>query len=237
VSEQNPAPEQGTPAVGGPEGAAPAEEIDWQARALAAEDRYGHLQPEYTRTTQEAATQRDQLQWYELLVTSEDADIRRQAAEALGFEFEEEQPSEPETDPVKPLQERLDRMEQTQSQRDQEAQDAEYARAMRAVLDERLEELMPGSQSDDGVKFDQDQVLAYAMHALPPAEDGLPDLQGAYDLLTQRQDARQKSWAQSKRAPHISPNGQTGTEVPNLDNDQERQDWMARQLQANEQSY
>jgi hypothetical protein len=55
-------------------------------------------------------------------------------------------------------------------------------------------------------------------------------------VFVERETARQKAWAQTKKgAPHISPVGQQATEVPNLDNDQERRDWMVAQLQANEQ--
>jgi hypothetical protein len=106
------------------------------------------------------------------------------------------------------------------------------------VLDAQLEELLPGAQHPDpdianGVRFDQDQILSYAINALPVGEDGLPPIALAHQLWQERNDARQQEWARSKRAPMFSPGGQTATEVPNLDNDQERQDYMTRRLQAN----
>jgi hypothetical protein len=236
MADQNPPAGEDTSGVGGPEGTA-AEQVDWQARALEWEDRYGNIQPEYTRATQEAAALRERDQWHELLVTSEDPDIRRQAAEALGYEFEEEQAQHPDDleDPLEPLNQRLARLEaQTQQRTDQESEN-DYALAVRAVLDERLDELMP-----DAGQEDQDWVLAYAINALPVAADGLPDIGQAHELWAAREEAKQKAWeqawAESKRAPFFAPNGQTATEVPNLDNDQERQDYMTRRLMANEQT-
>jgi hypothetical protein len=231
MSEQAPGADlqPDTHAVGGPQGAA-AEEVDWQARAIAAEDRYGNLQPEYTRASQEAAQLREAIEWHELLVTSEDPDIRRQAAEVLGYEFEEEPEPDPGQfqDPLEPVNQRLEYLESLNEQAQEDQNEAEYASAVRGVLDERLAQLMP-----DAGEVAQNMVLAYAINALPVADDGLPDLNAAHEVWSQLQDDQQKSWVDSKRAANFSPNGLTGTEVPNLDNDQERQDYMVRRLQSN----
>jgi hypothetical protein len=53
-------------------------------------------------------------------------------------------------------------------------------------------------------------------------------------VFVERENARQRKWAQGKRAPHIAPHGQAATEVPNLDNRQDRIDFMVRRLQENE---
>jgi len=225
---------QDTPAVAGPEGSAgTTEQVDWQARALAAEDRYGNLQPEYTRTTQELATYRERESWYDLLLTAEDADTRRQAAEALGLELaEEESQSE---DPFAPVNNRLDRIEQSLSQRDQREADTEDAMSLRQIFDAKLGGL--GVTEKDG-----NWILAYALHALPPVYDPefdrpLPDIQAAYQEFNTREDERQKAWAQSKRsAPRIPPDGQSGTEAPNLDNRQERVDWIVRRMEEGDQA-
>lgn len=231
MSEQS-APEQGTPAVAGPEGTpGTAEqqvtqaETDWQ-------DRYQHLQPEYTRVTQEVAELRRQQELYEQLLSAEDADTRREIAEQLGYvleEDEETQTGDPEEDPLSQFGERLGRVEQSLSARDQEREDAAYAEQVRAVVDERLGQLQIP-------KDDQDWVLAYAINALPITEEGLPDIAQAFQAFQARETERQKAWAQSKRAPHISPHGQSATEAPNLDNRQERQDYMVRRLQEGEQA-
>jgi hypothetical protein len=228
MSEQVPPAQEETPAVAGPTeapGTAEQAEVDWQKR-------YADLQPEYTRTTQENAELRRQQELYDLLLSTDDPDTRRQVAEQLGYVLDEEEetqaPDEFE-DPFDQYDERLGRIEQSLTQRQQQEQEDAYAREVRAVVDERLGQL--GLDKDD-----QDWILAYAINALPITEEGLPDLEQAHQEFVKRETARQKAWAQAKKAaPHISPVGQPATEVPNLDNDQERRDWMVAQLQANEQ--
>lgn len=233
MAEQNSGLEPDTSAVGGPNGVAGTEDGGWQGR-------YEHLQPEYTRATQERdqfRSERDEAlernQWFELLVTSDDPDIRSQAAEILGFELGEEQEEYPvtgqEPDPFAAYETRLAALEERQSQAQAQEAEAEHARIVREVLDERIAEL--GLDEEDG-----NLVLSYAMEALEPTEEGLPDVQAAYEFLQARDTAKQKAWADQKRqAPVFPPAGQEGVEAPNLDNDQERQAYMAARLQAGQQ--
>jgi hypothetical protein len=232
MSEQG-TPTEGTPAVAGPEGtpgaaeqATEQAEIDWQ-------DRYQHLQPEYTRVTQENAQLREVQELYELLLSSDDPDTRREVATQLGYMLDDEdqdQSNEDSEDPLAAYDERLGRLEQSHAEREQEQADAAYAAQVREVVDEQLDALELDAD-------DQDWVLAYAINALPITEDGLPDIRQAYEVFMQRETERQRNWARSKRAPHISPHGQSGTEAPNLDNRQERQDFVVRRLQENEAGY
>jgi len=233
MSEQAAPAEGGTtpPAVAGPEGTPGTAEqqatqeqqaVDWQ-------DRYQHLQPEYTRVTQENATLREQVEYAHSLLSSDDPDTRRAAAEALGYVLEDEPQPGVNEDPLEQFGERLGRIEESLTQRQQDAEDEAYAEQVRAVVDERLSGL--GIPEDD-----QDWVLAYAINALPITEEGLPDIQQAFRVFQARETERQRAWAQSKQAPHFSPHGQPATEVPNLDNRQERQDWMTRRLMEGEQA-
>jgi hypothetical protein len=221
-------PEVGADVAGPESGTGTAEQdheaaVDWQKR-------YADLQPEYTRATQELAELRRQQDLYDLLVSTDDADTRRQIAEQLGYVLDEE-PDEPELDPEDPFahyDERLGRIEQSLTQRQQEEQDATYAAEVRRKVDARLDQL--GLDKDD-----QDWVLAFAINALPVTAEGLPDIEQAHQAFIARETERQRRWAAGKKtAPHLSPHGQAATEVPNLDNRQERQDWMVRRLQENE---
>jgi hypothetical protein len=228
MSEQD-GPEP-TPAVAGPEGAPGSaeateqQEIDWQKR-------YGDLQPEYTRVTQENAELRRQQEMYDYLLSTEDPDTRRAIAEELGYVLEEEETDEyePEEDPLVAYDQRLGRLEQTEAEREQEQAEQAYAAQVREIVDEQLDAL----ELD---RDDQDWVLAYAINALPITEDGLPDIQQAYEVFTARETERQRNWARSKHAPRISPSGQPATEVPNLDDRQERQDFIMRRMMENEQA-
>jgi hypothetical protein len=99
---------------------------------------------------------------------------------------------------------------------------------VRSAVDARLDTL--GLDKDD-----QDWVLAYAINALPVTQEGLPDIEQAHSVFVARETERQRQWAKGKRsAPHIAPNGQAATEVPNLDKRQDRVDWMLRRMQENE---
>lgn len=221
---------EATPAVAGPEGTpgtaeqATQAEIDWQKR-------YSDLQPEYTRVTQEAAEMRQRQELYDLLLSTDDPDTRQQVAEQLGYVLEQEQAEsyEEDEDPLAAYDERIGRIEQSLSQREQEQADTAYAQQVRAVVDEQLDQL----ELD---KDDQDWVLAYAINALPVTEQGLPDIRQAYEVFATRETERQRNWAKTKQAPRFSPHGQPGTEAPNLDNRQERQDFVLRRMQENDQA-
>jgi hypothetical protein len=220
--------DQFDPGVAGPEaGTGSAEqaaqaETDWQKR-------YGDLQPEYTRVTQENAELRHQQELYDLLISTDDPDTRRQVAQTLGFTLEEEEPDPGEQgdDPFSRYDERIGRLEETLTQREQNERDEAYAEQVRQAVDARLDTL--GLPKDD-----QDWVLAYAINALPITGEGLPDIEQAHRVFTERETARQREWARGKRAPHIAPHGQAATEVPNLDKRQERVDWMVRRMQEND---
>lgn len=190
--------------------------VDW-------EKRYNDLRPQYDRTTQEAAQYRSLVEG----LHSEDPDTRRQAAEALGLQLTEEDAA----DEFEQVEQPLTRAEFEQFLREQQnqAQEQERAQQVRQIVDAQLQEW--GLDEEDG-----NDVLAYAIHALPRTDEGLPDVWAAYERFQQRETARQKAWRESKRAPHMSPVGTSGTQTPNLDNRQERQEWMANQLLANEQA-
>lgn len=231
MSEQG-GPDLGSPAVAGPEGAPGTAEHAAQATENW-EQRYQNLQPEYTRATQENAALRQRQELYDLLITSDDPDTRREVAQRLGYQLDEEEQPGPETfeEPWEVYDQRLAQLERQQAEREQQEADAQRAREVREVLDQRLDQL-PGLDRED-----QDWVLAYAINALPVAEDGYPDIGKAFEVFTERENARQRRWASTKRgAPRIPPNGQAATEVPNLDNRQDRVDWMVRRLQESEQA-
>lgn len=232
MSEQGLSESENSPAVAGPDtvpGTAEAnspQEIDWQKR-------YVDTQEAYTKGQQEIADLRRVGELYEQLLTNEDPDVRRQVALELGYELDdgEQDPSlDPNEDPLGYMDERLGRIEHTLSAREQEQADAAYFEQMQAVVNERLDQL-PGLD-----KADQDWVLAYAVNALPITEEGLPDLQGALQAFQAWETDRQRKWARTKQAPHFSPHGQSATEAPNLDDRQDRQDFIMRRMQEGDQA-
>jgi hypothetical protein len=238
--QQPPANTQDSAAVAGPTeapGAAQEQaEVDWQKR-------YVDTQSEYSRSRQELKELEQKQQWYDLLVTSEDPDTRRQAAEALGYELPEEEdveefePAEYD-DPIEQLSARQQAIEEQFNQSREEQQMAQEAALARALTDERL------AQLEGLAPEDQDLVLAYAINALPPVREPgvpvpLPDVQGAFEYFQARETERQKAWGKSKRAPYVMPGGRAATEAPVLGPNathEERVAHAARKLQEMEDS-
>lgn len=214
--------EEQAPVEGTPE-ETPAPEQEQQTQSVVDyEKRYSDLRPQYDRTVAEVQQYKTALED----LRSDDPDTRRQAAEALGLQLAEEAAEE-----FEQVEQPLTRAEFQQFLQEQQAQSQEQERAqqVRTVVDAQLQEW--GLDEEDG-----NDVLAYAIHALPRTDEGYPDVWAAYERFQKRDQARQKAWRESKRAPHMSPVGTAGTQTPNLDNRQERQDWMASQLMANEQA-
>jgi hypothetical protein len=237
MSDQQAPSHEDTPAVAGPAGDTGAQEqadVDWQKR-------YTDVQAEYTRSQQRNKEFEDQHRWYDLALTSEDEDTRRQAIEALGYELpdddeqyeqyenvEELDPAE--YDPVSELHERQAALEQHIIEQDQEAQQESEAALIRAITDERLGQL-EGLSEDD-----QDMVLAYALTHLDPVQEPgvpvpLPDIQQAYDAFVARETERQKQWAKTKRAPFVASGGQEATQVPDTSTHDGRVQAMLRNMQ------
>jgi hypothetical protein len=230
MSDQQ-APRNGdTPAVAGPEGA-PGTAQDqppygdpndpYQVRyenlrswtdKVAAEN--SELRPYRDKATELEQRQ----QWYDLLVTTDDADTRRQAAEALGFDLPEEEAEEPaeHEDPYETLLARQQALEQRYEQDQQTAQQAEQGQIIEELAFGRLQELDPSLP--EGIR---NMLVAHAVHALDPIRlppgspvEVLPDVDTAYQQWQSEQDALMKGWAKTKRAPYVAPGGQTATEVP-----------------------
>ena len=136
---------------------------------------------------------------------------------------------------VNSLNARQERVEQQLAEQQQADREARETALIKAHTDERLASL-------DGLdQEDQDWVLAYAINALPAVREPgvpvpLPDIAGAFEAFEVRETERQKRWAQTKRAPYVTPGGQTATEVPDLDTHQGRVDYALRQLNAGEEA-
>ena len=210
--------------------APPAEEaaspvtVDWESR-------YNNLRPEFDRSKQELSHYRQVVEG----LTSDDPSVRAWAAGELGIEFADDTPELEPAEPDTLLEQRIARIEEaalraeqavTQRQQ-QEAQEAQ-ALQVRQLVDGEFKKW--GLDDEDG-----NDVIAYAINALPPTPEGLPDIWASYDRFQKREQERQKRWMQSKeRAPHISPIGGEGTPAPQPATHEERvaralERWQAEQ--------
>ena len=213
------APVEDTPAdLPGPDNGTPGTEVNWQ-------ERYEHLQPEYTRASQEAAEYR------RLITAAQQGDA--EAISLLGFEITDSEPDDTpeydEYDPTAELIARLERLEQGISQREAQEQEQELL----ARAEQHIQSEVAGLQGLDeqDVAWVVDRALS-----LPLDEQGLPDIKSAHRDFAEWDRARQDRWEQQRkrRAPAPIAGGQEGTDAPNWD-EMSRSDqdaYLAARLQA-----
>ncbi len=199
--------------------------------------RYNDLRPQYTQATQKAA----ELEAWRESLTSDPAVLRAFLTEQ-GYEMEDE--PEPQYDSA--AEERLAAIERQQQQtyelltaREQREADAEAQRTEQAgiaKLEAAVEaQLLEVTGATDIASVDSDLrdfLEGQALYKLPPREDGSPDIKGAHERLVAWQRKNGAAWAQTKNAPAPPGPGKPSTQVPNLDNRDERVAHMKRQLQV-----
>jgi hypothetical protein len=209
MSEQQAPENQDTSAVAGPIEAPGAtqeqQEIDWQKR-------HQDLQPEYTRVTQEAAQLRERNALYEQMVDPDvDADTRRQAAAALGYELPDEEeftPAEEYDDPNEARLAELERFRDEQRELLARQQEEQQVQQLHSWMDSQL--------AQEKSLSDQDRGIIKRLAATSDWKDGRPDVEGALQEFQSWELGRQKQWRNTKRAPYVSPGGQSANEVPDL---------------------
>lgn len=218
------APNVETPETAATEAAPTQQEVDWAKR-------YSDLQPEYTRATQEAAQLRKQAEAYQALLTSEDPDTRRQAAEILGFEIDEETDDTQHQDPYDQLRAEIQALKGEFSQRAQQEQQQAQIAQMEQHAENEMNSL--GLPQDDSVR---DWIVSRAV-ALPPAQDGMLDIRAAHQEFEALITAQKKQWADTKRTHAVSPVGQAGTQTPDWDamSRSQRDEYMTERIRSLEQ--
>jgi transcriptional regulator with XRE-family HTH domain len=225
MSEQEQAPVEGTPENAGTAQEAPgtpAEVVDYQKR-------YDDMRPEFDRRGSRVA----ELERYEQSVNdlkSDDADTRARAAQALGlpFEFVDETPEDPYTDPSEQLTARLEALEQQLQQQAQQGQQAQQIAQIEQHVEKELTAL-------DGLDESDREWIVNTAVAMPPTADGMPDIKGAHEKFTAWETARQQKWAQTKKAPRIGQVGTAGTQaLPEDAGHNERVAYAMERLQADQ---
>jgi hypothetical protein len=224
MSDQNTAPEEeaANAAVESPEtGADQQEQIDWRKRA---EDH----QAAYTQGQQELAQLRQQVQQY--ADPEHRAQLFQELAQELGYQIQDDDDDDL-VDPYARLEERLNQQEQylaAQQQAQQQEQALDY-------LDQVVESEL-GKLPADLPKAAKDWITSRALAmdaATDPHGHPVPDIQGAFrEFNDGLVNDLKKSWANTKRAPHVSANGQAGTQTKNVDDMslEELERWQVQRL-------
>ena len=213
IEETPDAPDQAAPDGTPADTATP--EVNW-------EERYSNLQPEYTRATQEAA------QYREIIDLARQGDP--EALSLLGLDLAEEPQADEEPEYVDP-DERLSAMEQYLLQRAEQEQQAQQEQEWLAAAEQSVQEQVAQLEKEHGDLSEDD--VAYLLDLASIDENGMPDVVGAFERDQQRLDAKRQAWVKSKRAPQVR-SGASASSQPNLDDPEERRDYLAQQLAANQ---
>lgn len=205
-SDVTQAPSEDTPAPGAqtPEDQST---VNW-------EERYKHLQADHTRAAQEAAEYR------KLVEGARQGDPA--AIEALGLVFADQEDTEPDPTAGEEYLTKAE-WEQYQQAQQQERQQEQRIAELEAFTEATLDKL--GYENEKVREW----IFSRAI-ALPPDEEGRPNIQAAHEQYLELIADEKKSWANSKRAPHVSQVGQAATQNPDLDTHKGRVDYMLGRL-------
>ena len=171
--------------------------FDWESDENPYKKRFGDYRSEADRKITRLSQYEQAVQDFQ----SGDPEEMRRAAAILGIadHLEIEEPEPPTyDDPAEELraqiqaqQEELARFRSELTEKEQKKQEEDGIKEVNA----RLAKLLPDDEEDRNV------VLGLAL-TRPPGEDGLPDVQAAYDLLVARDRKRGRGYVDGKRRGH-----------------------------------
>jgi hypothetical protein len=200
-----------------------APEVNWQ-------ERYENLQPEYTRATQEAA------QYRQVLELARQGDP--EALDYLGLSIAEEDDADEDDleDFEDPNDKRIAQLEQVIAEQLQGQEQAQQQEAFQEFVDDQLANQLATIENEYGQLDDADAEFLLELAQAMPDENGVPDLIRAYAVDQDRLDAKREGWVSSKRSPQ-APSGASPSSQPDLDDKQQRRDYMAQKVMEAQQSY
>ena len=182
------------------------------------EQRYNDLRPKFDQTAQEAAQLR---QWRQQLES--DPDAQRQFLQSLGYEVEE--PDQGTLDPNEDLRRELDELKSWKENLTAEQAQAQQLKVLEQSVNEQFTAI------PDLNPADREWVEDRALTRLPAREDGMPDIQAAYQALVERDNRLLAERAKRRKsAPTFASGGKEGTQAPDLDDDETRHAYMAARL-------
>ena len=216
-------PEQNTPGAAGQGDGAGAEEFDYRQG-------YERLRPEYTRTTQELAQVRDAVSEYESLFEAlhdSDPEVQRAAFDALGLDLADagsqgQQQGDSQDDFIDPLEQELaqlrEQVSELTSARELDArnrEDQEIIQLRDEFIGAAISDIEAQLTEQSGSKFAftprEEEILGNLAIAMEN-EQGLPDVQGAYEALYGDQGVAETHFSrriEQKQQAHQAPFGRT----------------------------
>jgi chromosome segregation ATPase len=188
--------------------------IDW-------EQRFKDTQAAFTTASQEAAqlrAERERLQ--------NDEDYQRELLKQLGYEIEDPTlAADPTAAELAALRQQVTELSGWRDNLTQEQVQAQQLQVLEQSVNEQFKAI------PDLDEADREWVEDRALTRIPPREDGMPDIQAAYQALVERDNRVLTSRAKKRTsAPRFTPGGKEGTQAPNLDDDDQRRAYMAQRF-------
>ena len=151
-----------------------------------------------------------------------------------GLDYDPDDPVQVALAKVEQLEAKLAERETAEQQAAREAAEQAEMDAIDAHIGDQLKALdgydQFGTSDGQDPSPEEQAIVAIALAGLPAGEDGMPQIREAAALFEKAYESRFKRWSSTKDAPHVSPVGQAASQVPDLDNDNERQRWMLDRL-------
>jgi hypothetical protein len=210
---------------------------DGGRQAFDFEQGYNQLRPEYTRTTQELSQAQQRLSDYDAFMEAlSDPDTQAEALASLGFEMETG--AAPEDDFADPLEQEVQYLraavDELRQGRELEAATQEEQETL-DMRDNFIGQFLDYIEETEKMKFDDhdEEVLGNLAIAMS-GEDGVPDVQGAFNALYGEQgllERQRKQWIDSKTGAYTAPMGTSIPEDKRPTTRAERIDFVDRRLQ------
>lgn len=225
-----------------------ADEAPGDGQGLDYERSYNELRPQFTRTTQELAEARSGLSEYEQLFAAlhdPDPEVQQAAFEALGLELDTGPQGNPADDDfVDPLEQELAALRgevtELRSARELEAEQREQAEIERLrddFIGEAIGVIEKEVLKDREFTEREEEALGNLAIAMEN-EDGIPDVQGAFDLLYGDDgvlEINRQHWIETKTGAPQAPGGRSVPVDKKPTNAAERVAYIDERIRAQEQ--
>lgn len=195
--------------------------------------RYTEAQAWGTKASQEAAELRQKHETaeqtayaWQVYATTDDPDLKRQAAEALGLETE--QPVE-DDDPLSTLNARVEKFEKWQEEQTRQATEAAENERIGTLIGERITALV----NESGQEYSEAEMkVLYGLALLEQDEKGDPNPQAAWDLFHEVGKTRSKQILSGKRDVHKPSSGVDASKRPDMSTRKGRLEFAEERLAA-----
>jgi hypothetical protein len=191
-------------------------------------ERYNRqLQGDYTRKTQELASQRAEFEQAQAYVQSLQTDpaTRQQLMNELLTEHGYTLPEDEELDPSERLEARVAAMEQAEWQRAQQAQEEQVIAVVAAQVEQDF-------LSMPGLSEKQKKLIVDSAASRPATPDGFLDVKGVYQEFLEAAQDFAKAQRAAKKAPAVARAGVAGQVKVDLSDTDARQAAMLAHIQA-----